>query len=58
MGRKKFNNHLSDDDSDSNEENNIKSKFKTKINKYITDKIEHIKEQFKLNNIVSIIWLI
>ena len=55
MGRKKFNNHLSDDDSDSNEENNIKSKFNIKINKYITDKIEHIKEQFKLNNIVSII---
>jgi len=56
MGRKKIiNNNSSDDDSDSNEENNIKSKFKTKINKYITDKIEHIKEQFKLNNIVSII---
>ena len=44
---KKVNNNSSDDESDINEENNLKIKFNRKIKKYINNKIEHIKEQFK-----------
>ena len=59
MGRKHIiKKKLSDNDSDSEKENSIKSKFNNHINKYMKNKIEYIKEQFKLNNIVSLIWLI